>query len=60
VAEGFPLLGSSLVELRLSTELATLTGVMRDVQVALRESHGVHDVIIDHERRLSVLESRQG
>jgi hypothetical protein len=47
-------------ELRLSTEITTLTGVMRDLQEMLRESHGVHDVIFDHERRLSALESRQG
>jgi hypothetical protein len=47
-------------EIRLSTEITTLTGVMRDLQETLRESHGVHDVIFDHERRLSALESRQG
>jgi hypothetical protein len=44
-------------ELRLGTELATLTGVMRDLRDKLIEDHTLRDVVIDHERRLTTLET---
>jgi hypothetical protein len=46
-------------ELRVGTELATLTGVMRDLRDKLIDDHGLRDVVVDHERRLTTLEARR-
>jgi hypothetical protein len=43
-------------ELRLVTDIATLTGVMRDLRDKLIEDHSLRDVVLDHEQRLVSLE----
>jgi hypothetical protein len=43
-------------EVRLGTELATLTGVMRELRDFLRDDLSLRAVVTDHEHRLATLE----
>ena len=45
-------------EMRLATELAGVTGAVREVRDLLREDRGLRDRVDDHEQRLAAIEKR--
>jgi hypothetical protein len=47
-------------EIRISTELVTLTGVLRDFHDAFTAERPSRAILADHERRLRALESPSG
>jgi hypothetical protein len=47
-------------EVRISTELVTLTGVLRDFHDAFLADRSSRAILADHERRLRALESSNG
>ena len=47
-------------ELRIGTEITKLMGVMSELNDTLRADRTTREVVLDHERRLTALETRQG